>query len=326
MEQLVDAFLDHLTVERGLAQNTLSAYRNDLKQFTGFLQGRGIRQMNDVSGPHITQYLLRQRKRGLSARSLSRQLAAIRMFCRFLLREKMLAADITQTIDSPRLWRLLPQTLHYHEVDRLLAAPKHRTTLGLRDKAMLELMYATGLRVTEICTIKLGDINLEAGFLRALGKGDKERIVPVGRQAIDWIQRYLQGSRPHLALNKPPGSRSTRSLQKSPHGLPGNQRGELFLSSRRTPLSRKTIWHLIKKYARSVGIDKRITPHTLRHSFATHLLDNGGDLRVIQEMLGHVDIATTQIYTHVDQRRLKDTHYRFHPRSGKRRTTAPAHR
>ena len=298
MEQLIDAFLDHLTVERGLAANTRSAYRNDLAQFADFLRHRGIQHLNAAQRQHVTEYLLHRRKGGLSARSLSRHLAAIRMFCRFLFREKLLAADVTQTIDSPKLWRTLPHTLDYEEIGRLLAAPDTRTRLGVRDRAMLEFMYATGLRVSEVAHIKLSDINFEAGFLRSVGKGNKERIVPVGKQAIEWIQRYLGEARGSLAR--------------------GGNLGEVFISTRGTPLSRKTIWVLIKKYARAAGIAKVITPHTLRHSFASHLLQNGGDLRVIQEMLGHADIATTQLYTHVDQTRLKDTHYRFHPRSGRR--------
>ncbi|MGD0651560.1 MAG: site-specific tyrosine recombinase XerD [Verrucomicrobiia bacterium] len=299
MNHLVDAFLDHLTVERGLAANTRTAYCTDLSQFVSFLRRHRIDQINSVQRQHITDYLMEQRNRGLTARSVSRHLAAIRMFCRFLFREKILATDITQTIDSPKLWHTLPHTLDYQEVERLLAAPPTCAKLGLRDKAMLELMYATGLRVSEVAKLTLSEINFEAGFLRTVGKGSKERIVPVGKQAICWVQRYLQETRPLV-------------------GKDGRNRAEVFLSTRGGPLSRKTIWHLIKKYARHAGITKNITPHTLRHSFATHLLDNGADLRVIQEMLGHADISTTQIYTHVDQGRLKDTHYRFHPRSGRR--------
>ena len=298
MEQLIDAFLDHLTVERGLASNTRIAYRADLAQFADFLHRRGVEHLNDAQRQTITDYLLQRRKAGLSARSLSRHLAAIRMFCRFLSREKLLDVDPTQMIDSPKLWRTLPRTLDYEEVNRLLVAPDTRTKFGVRDKAMLEFMYATGLRVSEVAHIKLSDINFEAGFLRSLGKGSKERIVPIGKQAIEWTQRYLREARGSFAR--------------------GGNLGEVFLSTRSRALSRKTIWVLIKKYERRAGITKNITPHTLRHSFASHLLDNGGDLRVIQEMLGHADISTTQIYTHVDQQRLKETHYRFHPRSGRR--------
>lgn len=311
MQRLVESFLDHLTVERGLADNTRAAYREDLAEFVGFLRRRNIEHLHSVQRGHITDFLLAQRKpgwtargnprsKGLSARTLARRLAAIRMLFRFLVREKLLPVDVTQMIDSPRLWRVLPHTLGYEEVERLLAAPNPRTKLGLRDKAMLEFMYATGLRVSEVSRIRLGDINFEAGFLRVTGKGNKERIVPVGKHAMEWLQRYIQKARPLL-------------------GQQAQARSEIFLSTRGTPLSPKTIWLLIKKHARAAGITKNTTPHTLRHSFATHLLDNGGDLRVIQEMLGHADISTTQIYTHVDQRRLKETHYRFHPRSGRRR-------
>ena len=295
MEQLVDAFLDHLTVERGLAANTRTAYRADLAQFTEYLHSRGVEHLDGAQRPLITEYLLQRRKAGLSARSLSRHLAAIRMFCRFLTREKLLAVDPSQTIDSPKLWRTLPHLLDYEEVNRLLAAPDTRTKFGVRDRAMLEFMYATGLRVSEVAHIKLSDINFEAGFLRSLGKGSKERIVPIGKQAIEWTQRYLREARGSFAR--------------------ANNIGEVFLSTRSQALSRKTIWVLIKKYARRAGITKNITPHTLRHSFASHLLDNGGDLRVIQEMLGHSSLATTQRYTHVSVNHLKEVYRRAHPRA-----------
>jgi len=300
VQEFVDAFLDYLTVERGLAENTRVAYRTDLAQFVSFLRRRGVNRLSEIQRQHILDFLFDQRQnRGLEPRSLSRQLSALRMFFRFLTREKLVPVDVTQTLQSPKLWRTLPRTLTYEEVDRLLAAPRCRTKLGLRDRAMLEFMYATGLRVSELAGLQLSDVNFEAGFLRTVGKGNKERIVPIGRPAIEWTRRYLEQARPRLA-----------GQGTAP---------QLFLSVRGTALSRKTIWHHIKKYARAAGITKNITPHTLRHSFGTHLLENGGDLRVIQEMLGHADISTTQIYTHVDQSRLKDTHYRFHPRSGRRR-------
>jgi integrase/recombinase XerD len=294
VNHLVDAFLDYVTVERGLAANTRLAYRMDLAQFTGYLRRRKIGQLNSLTRQDITDYLLDQRKRGLSARSVARQLAALRMFHRFLVREKLLSADVTQMIDTPKLWRALPNTLDYRDVEALLDTPNTRTKLGLRDRAMLELMYATGLRVSEVSKLTLHELNAEAGFLRTTGKGSKERIVPVGKQAVEWVTRYLTEVRN------------------------GTTRSEVFLSTRGQAMSTKTIWHLIKKYARKAGITKPLSPHTLRHSFATHLLNNGGDLRVIQELLGHADISTTQVYTHVDQQRLKETHYRFHPRSGRR--------
>jgi integrase/recombinase XerD len=310
VEYLIDAFLDHLAVERGLAENTRRSYREDLEEFTHFLKGHGITQINAVKREDVTSFLLDQRKTGttrrgnprdpgLAVRSVARRLAAIRMFCRFLCREKLLAQDVTQNIETPRLWKTLPNTLTYHEVESLLTAPPPDTKLGLRDKAMLELMYATGLRVSEVAHLTINNLNTEALFLRTTGKGNKERIVPLGKTAVEWVQRYLTEARPRF-------------------GRGATTRPEIFLSTRGTGMSTKTIWVVVKKYTRLAGITKNVTPHTLRHSFATHLLENGGDLRVIQEMLGHADISTTQIYTHVDQGRLKETHYRFHPRSGRR--------
>jgi integrase/recombinase XerD len=310
MNHLVDAFLDYITVERGLSANTRRAYQEDLAEFSVFLRRKNIDQIHSVRQQDITEFLLNQRRpgltalgnprpQGLSARSVARRLAAIRMLFRFLIREKLLLVDVTQNIDTPKLWQSLPVTLDYHGIEALLAAPPTDRKIGLRDRAMLELMYASGLRVSEVSKLTLSELNLEAGFLRVVGKGNKERIVPVGKKAAEWLQRYISEARSALGRNKP-------------------ARSEVFLSSRGTALSPKTIWLLIKKYTRRAGISKNVTPHTLRHSFATHLLDNGADLRVIQEMLGHADISTTQIYTHVDQRRLKDAHYRFHPRSGRR--------
>ena len=310
MQHLVEAFLDYVTVERGLAVNTRRAYREDLAEFTGFLRRHKIEQAAAIDRPLITAFLLEQRQpgqtvrgqirvTGLSVRSVARRLAAVRMFFRFLVREKLLVADPTQNIDTPKLARALPHVLDYAEVERLLNVPKLETKLGLRDKALLELMYASGLRVSEVASLTLGELNLEAGFLRVTGKGNKERIVPVGKTAAGYLHRYFDEARPRLERER-------------------RARSEVFLSTRGSRLSTKTIWHLVKKHARAAGIAKNIKPHTLRHSFATHLLNNGGDLRVIQEMLGHADIATTQIYTHVESVRLKGAHYRFHPRSGRR--------
>ena len=311
VQYLVKSFLDYVTVERGLAANTRRAYREDLAEFTGFLQRQKIAEPAAIDGPLITRFLLEQRQpghtfrgqarvTGLAVRSIARRLAALRMFFRFLVREKLLTADPTQNLDTPKLWRTLPAVLDYREIELLLNAPVLTTKLGLRDRALLELMYASGLRISEVANLKLGELNLAAGFLRTTGKGSKERIVPVGKTAADWLDRYLGEARPSL-------------------GRDNRTQPEVFLSTRGRRLSTKTIWYLVKKHARVAGIAKNIKPHTLRHSFATHLLNNGGDLRVIQEMLGHADIATTQIYTHVDQVRLKDAHYRFHPRSGRHR-------
>jgi integrase/recombinase XerD len=310
VQHLVEAFFDYLTVERGLAANTRQAYREDLAEFTAFLHSQQVDQIQNVQPAHVTGFLLAQRKpgttargnrreTGLAVRSVVRRLAAIRMFFRFLIREKLIAVDPTQHIDTPKLGRSLPHMLDYGEVERLLNAPATDTKLGLRDKAMLELMYSSGLRISEVSKLTINDVNLDAGFLRTLGKGSKERIVPVGKTAADWLRRYLVESRPRL-------------------GRDNQNRAEIFLSTQGRRMSTKTIWHWVKKHAQTAGIAKNVKPHTLRHSFASHLLANGGDLRVIQEMLGHADISTTQVYTHIDEGRLKDTHYRFHPRSGRR--------
>jgi integrase/recombinase XerD len=295
MEALVEQFLQHLTLERSLSPNTVSSYKLDLQSFTRHLKSRGIASVNDVTRDHIVDYLLASREKGISARSLSRHLACLRAFFRFLRRQKFVSRDVTELVDSPRLWQLLPKTLTYREVEDLLAAPNARTRLGLRDRAILEFFYATGLRVSEVCRARLEEINFDAAVVRAVGKGNKERIVPLGRKAVDWVQRYLDTARPKLVKSK-----------MSSH---------LFLTRRGGAFSRKTLWALIKKYCRQAGIRRNVTPHSLRHSFATHLLDNGADLRVVQEMLGHANISTTQIYTKVDHARLKAVHYQYHPRA-----------
>ncbi len=295
MEALVEQFLQHITLERSLSPNTVSSYKLDLQSFTRHLKSRGIASVNAVTREHIVDYLLASREKGISARSLSRHLACIRTFFRFLRREKFVARDATELVDSPRLWQLLPKTLTYREVEDLLAAPNARTKLGLRDRAILEFFYATGLRVSEVCRARLEEINFDVGVLRTVGKGNKERIVPVGRKSAEYVRRYLDSARPKLAKAK-----------TSSH---------VFLTTRGGAFSRKTLWALIKKYCRLAGIRKNVTPHSLRHSFATHLLDNGADLRVVQELLGHANVGTTQIYTKVDQARLKAVHHEFHPRA-----------
>ena len=280
VQHLVDAFLDFLTIERGLAGNTRKAYREDLTELLRFLETRHLTTIQTVERGNITDFLLAQRKpgttargnpreTGLSARTVARRLAAVRMFFRFLVREKFLAVDPTQNIDTPKLWRALPQVLTYSEVEQLLAAPPTATKLGLRDRAMFELMYSSGLRVSEVAKLTLNELNLDAGFLRTTGKGNKERIVPVGKTAAEWLRRYLAESRPRL-------------------GKDNRSQAEVLLNARGRRLGTKHIWTLVKKYARAAGITKNIKPHTLRHSFATHLLDNGGDLRVIQIGRAHV--------------------------------------
>jgi integrase/recombinase XerD len=294
MQELLDIFLDYLSAERGLAANTISAYRTDLIKFLDYLKERKILSLNEVKRDTIRNFMFYCKDRGLSATSVSRALVAIKVFSRFLLREKMIIKDPSDLIDSPKLWSRLPDVLSASEVDRLLSMPDTRTTAGMRDKAILELMYATGVRVSEANSLKPDDINRDVGFLRCIGKGSKERVVPLGGKAIQALNRYLENGRPKL--NKK------------------NASEYLFLNRSGNRLSRQSIWKLIVRYARQAKIKKKIKPHILRHSFATHLLERGADLRSVQEMLGHANISTTQIYTHIDKDRLKAIHQKFHPR------------
>jgi integrase/recombinase XerD len=295
MKDLIEEFLNYLVVERGLSDNTISAYRGDLYKYADFIESNKKRlHLNEVERNDIRDYMIFQKDGSLSSNSISRSLVAIKVLHRFLLREKYIKEDITSVLDSPKLWKHLPDTLSLSEVEEIIKRPNVRTRLGLRDKAVLELMYATGLRVSELVNLIVDNVNLEVGFLRCTGKGNKERIVPVGKQAQDAIRRYLLRSRTRLKRT----------------GSPDN----LFLSRLGKKISRQGFWKMIKKYAMQAGIKKDITPHTLRHSFATHLLERGADLRVVQEMLGHADISTTQIYTHINKDRLKSIHHRFHPR------------
>ncbi len=235
-----------------------------------------------------------EKTRGLASHSLSRALVAIRMFFRFLTQEGYLRRDVTEVMESPRLWAILPQVLSVAEVESLLARPEVRKPLGLRDRAVLELLYASGLRAEELTRIKASDLNLDSAYVRCLGKGSKERIVPFGKKAAQALSLYIERARPLFVKGLDPGY--------------------LFLSRRGKPFTRQWLWRLVKRYVREAGIAKEVGPHTLRHSFATHLLSRGADLRVVQEMLGHANITTTQVYTHVDRERLKEVHRRFHPR------------
>jgi integrase/recombinase XerD len=295
MQALLDQFLDYVSLERGLLPNTRAAYTSDLRRFITFLEARSVGSVNAVTRKHILDYLMWEKHRGLGANSLSRRLVAIRVFFRYLQQESLLVANVTDAMDSPRIWRMLPATLTPREVERLLEAPAAGRRLALRDRAILETLYGTGLRVSELSGLKMGDLHFDAGYLRCLGKGNKERIVPFGGSAASSLRRYLTEQRPALA-----GGADTQAL---------------FLTSRGRPFGRKGLWKMIRKHALTAALTKRVTPHTLRHSFASHLLANEAPLRVIQEMLGHADIATTQIYTHVDPSRLKAVHARFHPRA-----------
>lgn len=296
MHESVEAFLDYLTVERGLASNTISAYRRDLGFYCSFLEENGITALSRAARDDITKFMFSQKDKGIAANSIARRLAAIRMFHRFLCRERITPSDPSSLIETPKLWKRVPEVLSYQEVEALLAAP-HGTRRGeqeIRDRAILEVMYATGMRVSEVVNLRTDNVNLEIGFLRCIGKGNKERVIPLGKKAVACVNRYLASSRQRI--------------------LGARQSEYLFVSRMGKKISRQTFWKLIKKYASRAGIRKNIKPHLLRHSFATHLIERGADLRSVQEMLGHSDISTTQIYTHINKDRLKSVHKTYHPR------------
>ena len=294
MKSLIEDFLNFLAVERTLSDNTLSAYRRDLQNYTDFLADKGIKDINKATKDHISKYLFYQKDRKLSVRSISRSLSALRMFHRFLVRERLAKEDPTNLIESPKLWKRIPEVLNIKEIEMMINATKGRTWQSTRDLAILELFYASGLRVSELADLKLHSVNLELGYVRCIGKGNKERIVPVGKRATEALAKYCAKVRSKLVKNDAEQS--------------------LFVSRLGKRISRQSLWKLIKSYAKKANIKKVIKPHTLRHSFATHLLEHGADLRSVQEMLGHADISTTQIYTHVDRERLKSVHKEFHPR------------
>jgi integrase/recombinase XerD len=292
-ESDISSFLAWVQLERGLSKNTVESYEADLIQCSCFLQEKGAANWEAVSLDHISAWISSLTIDGYAVASLSRKLSALRMLVRFLIGEGRLQNDFTELITNPKKGRFLPHALSIEEMEKFLTAPDLNTPLGKRDRALFELMYGSGLRVSEVSTVLVNSVNLEEGFARIFGKGAKERIVPVGGQAILAIRNYLHGGRPELVKDK--------------------SGGELFLSKRGTPISRKMIWVLVKEYARRAGIEKNLTPHGLRHSFATHLLMGGADVRAVQEMLGHADVGTTQIYTHVETQRLQEEHCNYHP-------------
>lgn len=295
MKEFIEEFLNYLSVEKGLSKNTISSYRTDLIHFAAHLESSGIRGIEKVRKQDITAYLLYLKDKGISSNSISRALVAIKMFYRFLVQEHLVKDDIAGVMDSPKLIRPLPNVLGMGEVDKLLSAPDLRDWIGIRDKAALELMYASGMRVSELVDLTMDGLNLDVGFIKCRGKGNKERIVPIGKSAKEAIARYAEKVRPRLSRKG-----------ADPH---------LFLSRLGKKISRQSFWKMIKANARRARIKAEITPHTLRHSFATHLLERGADLRVVQEMLGHSDISTTQVYTHINKERLKSIHRQFHPRA-----------
>lgn len=289
-----ESFLTHVLVERGLARHTVDAYARDLTDFLAFARRHRANRAADIHRATITLYLLALRRRGMASTSVARRLAAIRGWTGFLLRENLIDDDPALDLTPARAPRRLPAVLTVEEVERLLAQPRGPGPLALRDRAILELLYAAGLRVSELVALDVGDVHLGTEYVRCLGKGSKERIVPIGTPAVRAIQRYLSAARPALARGRAPAA--------------------LFLNRRGQRLSRQGVWILLQAYARTAGIRRHIGPHTLRHSFATHLLDGGADLRAVQEMLGHASIATTQRYTHLTRSRLREVYRRAHPR------------
>lgn len=292
-EQQIDIWLDSLWLEKGLSENSIASYRRDLRQYAHWLNTQG-EHLLQAGRARLQQYLSWRLEQQLRSSSTSRLLSCLRGFYRYQLREARISEDPTLNLENPRMGRPLPKTLTEQDVERLLAAPDVGDPLGLRDRTMLEVLYATGLRVTELVSLQLEQINSRLGVIRVVGKGDKERLVPVGDEALHWVERYLRDGRPLLA---------------------GNLREEtLFLSRRGQAMTRQTFWYRVKRYAVESGIDKPLSPHVLRHAFATHLLNHGADLRVVQMLLGHADLSTTQIYTHVAQHRLQQLHQAHHPR------------
>lgn len=295
MTRWIEAYLNYLAVEKGASRHTLEAYHRDLNRFSSFVaQEKAVHLVSEVERRHIIDFMAALGEKGLSPASANRTLAALKGFCKYLLREKEITSDPTASITAARGWKRLPHALTMAEVDSILVQPGSHSPAGIRDRAMMELMYASGLRVSEITALNTGSINWHSGYVVARGKGEKERIVPIGKTAFDLLRQYVNEARPRLLSA---GSGQVLFL---------NRFGEAF--------SRQGLWKIIKKYARMAGLETKVHPHTFRHSFATHLLDGGADLRAVQVMLGHADISTTQIYTHITQERLKAVHKQFHPR------------
>lgn len=290
---LIDRFLDAIWMERGLSENTLGAYRADLLALAQRLEERGVELLH-ATRADLLEYIAWRVQGGAKPRSTARQLSSFRRFYRYLLREGLISEDPTSQIVMPKIGRALPQSLTEEEVDALLAAPDVSEPLGHRDRAMLEVLYATGVRVSELINLRMSQLNLNQGVLRIIGKGDRERLIPLGDEAQDWLREFLAGPRAEILLER--------------------QTDFIFPTRRGDRMTRQAFWHIIKRYAKKAAIHKKLSPHTVRHAFATHLLNNGADLRVVQLLLGHSDVSTTQIYTHVARERMKELHSRHHPR------------
>lgn len=295
LDPLFDLYIDYLRTERGLAANSIEAYASDLRRYLDDCERAGARYAGDLARAHVTAHLLGLHRTGLSTRSQARHLASLRGFHRFLLREGHAKSDPTEQAETPRIVRRLPAVLSVEDVERLLAAAAADTPAGRRDRAMLEVLYATGLRASELCRLRIGDVNGRDGYLLTRGKGGKERVVPIGRAAVARVGAYLGSARPAI--------------------LRGRTSPYLFVTARGGPFTRQGLHQLLRRYALAAGIGRPVSPHQLRHSFATHLLENGADLRAVQAMLGHADVGTTEIYTHVDRRHLRGVYDRAHPRA-----------
>ncbi len=295
MKHFIDDFVTYLSVERGLADNTLSAYRRDLCSYMNYLQQSGLANLRQITKQNIKDYIYNQKEAGLSARSICRRLAAIKTFHRFLVREGLHPEDPSSLVDTPRLWTRVPEVLTQQEIEAMIMSVQGDRWQAIRDRAILEVFYASGMRVSELADLRMDQMNLDLGYVRCIGKGRKERIIPLGQRAKEAVQVYCESVRGDL--------------------LKSRLSSDVFLTRLGRKISRQSLWKIVKFYARKAHIKKDIKPHTLRHTFATHLLEHGADLRSVQEMLGHSDISTTQIYTHVDRERLRNVHKHYHPRS-----------
>lgn len=293
----VEEYLMHLKIERGLADNSIESYQRDIKHYTQFLEKEKINDWNEIDRYVIVLFLQRLKESGKSSNSIIRMTSSLRQFHQYMRQEKFTTKDVMQSVDTPKKAETLPKVMSMKEVDKLLETPDTETEIGLRDRAILEVMYATGLRISELINLKMNELHLTMGFIQTIGKGNKERILPIGGMAIQYLNEYLEDSRPIF---------ESRSAEESPY---------VFLNSRGKGLSRQGVWKNIKKTVQLAGIKQNVTPHMIRHSFATHLLENGADLRIVQELLGHSDISTTQIYTHITKARMKDIYKEYHPRA-----------
>jgi len=295
MNDLLRSYLHYLALEKNASKNTIASYTLDLTRYLRVIEERRVTNADEITRRQVSDYLARLKRIGLSARSVSRNLSSVKMFHKFLVGEGLANSDPTENIDAPKRTRALPDVLSQPEIEAILRQPDTAKPLGIRDRAIIETLYATGMRVSELTALKQSSLLKGEGVVRVFGKGSKERLVPIGRSALTWIERYLAEVRSDLAPR-------------------GKGHDALFLNARGTSLSRMTMWKIVRACTRAAGITKDVHPHTFRHSFATHLLEGGADLRAVQEMLGHSDIATTQIYTHIDREYLKEVHRTFHPR------------